>query len=118
MGTVPIHFYLQHLKLYCLFLGNACKISSGFFQLGYCPSGRIIVKGRIEAPANITFWERISGGGKCSTSLAVRAHPSYPSLAYEQALQLGKSRLRNKWRADSHAKPHLHFPLISQSFLL
>ena len=23
MGTVPIHFYLQHLKLYCLFLGNA-----------------------------------------------------------------------------------------------
>ena len=27
METVPIHFYLQHLKLYCLFLGNACKIS-------------------------------------------------------------------------------------------
>ena len=22
MGTVPIHFYLQHLKLYCLFLGK------------------------------------------------------------------------------------------------
>ena len=31
-----IHFYLQHLKLYCFFLvGNACKLSSGFFQLGY-----------------------------------------------------------------------------------
>ena len=24
MATVLIHFYLQHLKLYCLFLGNAC----------------------------------------------------------------------------------------------
>ena len=38
MATVLIHFYLQHLKLYCLFLGNACKISSRFFQLGYCTS--------------------------------------------------------------------------------
>ena len=38
MAIVLIHFYLQHLKLYCLFLGNACKMSSGFFQLGYCPN--------------------------------------------------------------------------------
>ena len=59
-------------------------------------------------PANITCWEQISGGGKWSTSLDVRAHPSNPSLAYEQALHLGKSRLRSKWRGDSHAKPHLH----------
>ena len=34
MGIVLIHFYLQHLKLYCLFLGNTCKISSGFFLTG------------------------------------------------------------------------------------
>ena len=37
MEIVLIHFYLQHLKLDCLFLGNACKISGGVFQLGYCP---------------------------------------------------------------------------------
>ena len=34
MGIVLIHFDLQHLKLCCLFLGNACKISSGFFAIG------------------------------------------------------------------------------------
>ena len=37
MKIVLIHFYLQHLKLDCLFLGNACKISSGFFQLRNFP---------------------------------------------------------------------------------
>ena len=37
MAIDLIHFYLQHLKLCWLFLGNACKISSGCFQLGYCP---------------------------------------------------------------------------------
>ena len=40
MKIVLIHFYLQHLKLDCLFLGNACKISSGFFQLGNFPKIR------------------------------------------------------------------------------
>ena len=34
MEIVLIHSYLQHLKLYCLFLGNTCKISSGFFLTG------------------------------------------------------------------------------------
>ena len=33
MGIVLIHFDSQHLRLYCLFLGNACKISSGFFAI-------------------------------------------------------------------------------------
>ena len=42
METVLIHFYLQHLKLYCLFLGNACKISSGFFQI-LCKQEKVLV---------------------------------------------------------------------------
>ena len=33
MATVLIHFYLQHLKLYCLFLGNACKNFKWVFSL-------------------------------------------------------------------------------------
>ena len=33
MATVLIHFYLQHLKFYCLFLGNEniIKLGTGYF---------------------------------------------------------------------------------------
>ena len=42
METVLIHFYLQHLKLYCFFLANAYKISSGFLQLGFRTSKALL----------------------------------------------------------------------------
>ena len=42
MVIVPIHFYLQHLKINCLFLSNACKISRVFFNWGIVPSFKIM----------------------------------------------------------------------------
>ena len=35
MATVLIHFYLQHLRLYCLFLGNEniVKLGTGYWVL-------------------------------------------------------------------------------------
>ena len=42
MVIVPIHFYLQHLNVNCLFLSNACKISRVFFNWGIVPSFKIM----------------------------------------------------------------------------